>query len=90
MIFVSFRCFFSVFHVKILGSVYATPTERLRYALATPFLPPCSIKRKNRPQRTILQWGITGCITTAVLHTFFARWTVSFCLSNGRTAHSLP
>ena len=56
MIFVSFRCFFSVFHVKILGSVYATPTERLRYALATPFLPLCNIKRKNRPLWTILQW----------------------------------
>ena len=50
MIFVSFRCFFSVFHAKCLGSVYATPTERLRYALATPFLSPCYIKRKNRPR----------------------------------------
>ena len=38
MIFVSFRCFFSVFHTKYLGSVYTPPTERLRYALATPLL----------------------------------------------------
>lgn len=49
MFFVSFRCFFSVFHTKCLGSVYATPTEHLRYALATPVLSPYYIKHKNRP-----------------------------------------
>ena len=72
MIFVSFRCFFSVFHVKILGSVYATPTERLRYALATPFLPPCYINAKIVHCGRFCN-GITGCTTTAVLHTFFAQ-----------------
>ena len=50
-----FKSSFSIFCIITLGSAYATPTERLRYALATIYERPCYIKRKNRPQRTILQ-----------------------------------
>ena len=84
MIFVSFRCFFSVFHTKCLASVYTAPTERLRYSLSIPLLH----KTQKSSVWTILQWVIMDYTTTAILHTFFARWTVSSYPSNGKTAHS--